>query len=86
MCNTTPSRLYNRDTLYKTFPHDLERAHSLVVIESPFITRKHMNMLFPTLLKLRVKGVRIIINTKPFIEHELSYQKKRYGQLVYHRT
>lgn len=70
------SHLYNQDSFYKAFVHDLERAHSLVVIESPFITGKRMNMLFPILSRLRAKGVRIVINTKPFIEHELSYRNQ----------
>jgi phosphatidylserine/phosphatidylglycerophosphate/cardiolipin synthase-like enzyme len=76
MCNIASSRLYDQDTFYKAFLHDVERANSLVVIESPFITRKRMNMLFPTLSRLRAKGVRIVINTKPFIEHELSYRNQ----------
>jgi phosphatidylserine/phosphatidylglycerophosphate/cardiolipin synthase-like enzyme len=70
------SRLYDQDSFYKAFVHDLERARSLVVIESPFITRKRMNVLFPALSRLRSKGVRIVINTKPFTEHELSYRKQ----------
>jgi phosphatidylserine/phosphatidylglycerophosphate/cardiolipin synthase-like enzyme len=70
------SHLYDQDTFYKAFLHDLERANSLVVIESPFITSKRMNMIFPILSMLHAKGVRIVINTKPFIEHELSYRKQ----------
>jgi phosphatidylserine/phosphatidylglycerophosphate/cardiolipin synthase-like enzyme len=70
------SHLYNQESFYKAFVHDLERARSLVVIESPFITRKRMNMLLPTLSGLRAKGIRIVINTKPFIEHELSYRNQ----------
>ena len=35
-----------------------------------------MDLLLPTLSKLRSKGVRIIINTKPFEEHEPSYQSQ----------
>jgi phosphatidylserine/phosphatidylglycerophosphate/cardiolipin synthase-like enzyme len=76
MSNITPSHLYDQDTFYKAFLHDVERTNSLVVIESPFITRKRMNMIFPILSRLRAKGVRIVINTKPFIEHELSYRKQ----------
>jgi phosphatidylserine/phosphatidylglycerophosphate/cardiolipin synthase-like enzyme len=70
------SHLYNQGSFYQAFVKDLERARSLVIIESPFITRKRINMLFPTLSRLRTKGVRVVINTKPFIEHELSYRKQ----------
>jgi phosphatidylserine/phosphatidylglycerophosphate/cardiolipin synthase-like enzyme len=70
------SHLYNQGSFYQAFIKDLERARSLVIIESPFITRKRMNMLLPTLSGLRAKGIRIVINTKPFIEHELSYRNQ----------
>jgi phosphatidylserine/phosphatidylglycerophosphate/cardiolipin synthase-like enzyme len=70
------SHLYNQGSFYQAFIKDLERARSLVIIESPFITRKRMNMLLPTLSRLRAKGIRIVINTKPFIEHELSYRNQ----------
>jgi len=35
-----------------------------------------MSLLLPALLKLRAKGVRVIINTKPFEEHEQAYQSQ----------
>ncbi len=70
MCNITSSRLYDQNTFYKAFLRDLEQAHSRVMIESPFITSKRMAVLFPTLRKLRRRGVKIIVNTKPLDEHE----------------
>ena len=74
MFSLPSSRLYNQDTFYKAFQRDLEKAQSLVIIESPFITEKRMNLLLPTLIKLSNKGVHIIINTKPFEEHEQRYR------------
>jgi hypothetical protein len=44
------------------------------VIESPFMTSKRMTVLFPILRKLRRRGVRIIVNTKPLDEHEAFYK------------
>lgn len=76
MFSLTSSRLYDQTTFYNAFLRDLGRARALVIIESPFITKKRMNLLLPTLSKLRAKGVRIIINTKPFEEHEPSYQSQ----------
>lgn len=76
MSKLASSRLYDQTSFYKTFLRDLERVQSRVIIESPFITKKRMDMLLPTLSKLRAKGVRIIINTKPFDEHDLSFQKQ----------
>lgn len=70
MINLTSSRLYDQTSFYKAFLRDLEKAQSHVVIESPFITKKRMKLLLPALLRLRAKGIRIIINTKLFEEHE----------------
>ena len=76
MFKLTSSRLYDQTTFYSAFLHDLGRAQSRVIIESPFITKKRMDLLLPTLSKLRARCVHIIINTKPFEEHELSYQNQ----------
>ena len=35
-----------------------------------------MTLLLPALLRLRARGIRIIINTKPFEEHESTYQSQ----------
>jgi phosphatidylserine/phosphatidylglycerophosphate/cardiolipin synthase-like enzyme len=74
MFNLTSSRLYDQSTFYNAFLRDLERAQLRVVIESPFITEKRTALLLPALLRLRTKGVRVVINTKPFEEHESTYQ------------
>ncbi len=76
MFSIPSSRLYDQDTFYKAFLHDIERAQTRVIIESPFITEKRMNLLLPTLISLRSKGVHIIINTKLFEEHENAYQSQ----------
>lgn len=76
MSRLPSSRLYDQDTFYKAFLRDLERAQSHVVIESPFITKKRMILLSPILQRLRIKGVHIVINTKPFEEHENTYQSQ----------
>lgn len=64
------SELYNQDKFYDAFSRDLSRAQRRVVIESPFITMRRLNALLPTLQRLRRKGVDIVVNTKPFQEHE----------------
>jgi phosphatidylserine/phosphatidylglycerophosphate/cardiolipin synthase-like enzyme len=74
MCNIASSRLYDQTSFYKAFLRDLERAQSRVVIESPFITSKRMAVLFPMLCKLRRRGVRVIVNTKPLDEHEAFFK------------
>jgi phosphatidylserine/phosphatidylglycerophosphate/cardiolipin synthase-like enzyme len=74
MYSLNTSRLYDQSTFYKSFLRDLERAQSRVIIESPFITEKRLALLFPILIKLRSKNVHIIINPKPFEEHEQRYR------------
>ncbi len=76
MFSLTSSRLYDQTSFYTVFLRDLGSAKRLVIIESPFITKKRMDVLLPALSKLRSKGVRVIINTKPFEEHESSYQSQ----------
>lgn len=68
------SRLYDNNSFYGTFEKDLRRARVSVVIESPFITAKRMDVLFPVLLKLRQRGVHIVVNTRNPIEHDEIYE------------
>jgi phosphatidylserine/phosphatidylglycerophosphate/cardiolipin synthase-like enzyme len=63
------SSLFNQDTFYEAFLKDLENARDIVIIESPFITKIRMVQLMPALRKLRLRGVRIVVNTKPLDEH-----------------
>ncbi len=63
------SSLFNQDTFYKAFIKDLENANNIVIIESPFITKKRMTQLLPVLRKLRLRDVRIVVNAKPLDEH-----------------
>lgn len=68
--NIAGSKLYDQKDFYNSFVRDLERARTLVVIESPFMTQKRINMLLPALERLRLRGVTVIVNTKPIEEHE----------------
>lgn len=64
------SGLYSQDTFYKAFRRDLSRAKSLVIIESPFITQRRVACLLPVIEKLKRRGVRVVVNTKPISEHD----------------
>lgn len=68
------SRLYNNETFYDSFVKDLRRAKSNIYIESPFITLRRMDGLLPVFVKLRKKGVRIIVNTRNPEEHDYDYE------------
>ncbi len=74
MFKLSTSSLYNQTTFYCKFMKDLGHAKSRVVIESPFITERRMTTLLPIMSKLRKRGVTIIVNTKPFDEHEQGYR------------
>jgi phosphatidylserine/phosphatidylglycerophosphate/cardiolipin synthase-like enzyme len=73
MNNLLSSSLYNNETFYEAFALDLRSAEKSVIIESPFITTKRMNVLLPTLRELKRRGVRVIVNTRNPEEHEYNY-------------
>ena len=70
------SSLFHQDTFYRSFTKDLINAKRIVIIESPFITKKRINVLLPIFKKLRAKDIHIVINTKPFDEHESIYREQ----------
>jgi phosphatidylserine/phosphatidylglycerophosphate/cardiolipin synthase-like enzyme len=67
------SKLFDQDTFYQAFLCDLKNARSQIIIESPFITVKRMNVLMPAFQQLAERGVHITINTKLLDEHEPTY-------------
>jgi phosphatidylserine/phosphatidylglycerophosphate/cardiolipin synthase-like enzyme len=64
------SRLFDDQTFYTSFLHDLRGSRKEVFLESPFITKRRMYELSPVLRKLARRGVRITINTRDPREHE----------------
>jgi len=64
------SRLFDEKSFYKQFVHDLARCSTEAVIESPFITGDKVTSLLPIFLKMRSRGVRIVINTRHPSEHD----------------
>lgn len=58
------SSLYNEKTFYNRFEKDLKNCHSEIIIESPFIASKRLNLLIPSLQRLKSKHIRITINTR----------------------
>lgn len=72
--STAVSSLYNQDTFDKQFLRDMRRAHSSVVIESPFIRLNRVESLMSALTKLRRRGVSIVINTRSPYEHDEEYE------------
>jgi len=58
------SRLYNEQSFYPAFITDVKRATSSIIIESPFISYRRLQWLYPVLEKTVRRGVRITINTR----------------------
>jgi phosphatidylserine/phosphatidylglycerophosphate/cardiolipin synthase-like enzyme len=58
------SSLYDEQTFYRAFIHDLKSAKNEVIIESPYMTTSRLLVLEPVLKKLIKKGVKVRVNTR----------------------
>lgn len=67
------SKLYDQNTFYKAFEHDLKCCKRELIIESPFITTRRINASLPLFARLRKRGVNIVINTRNPAEHDGDY-------------
>ena len=72
----TRSELYDQDTFYKEFIHNISKCRVELIIESPFITSRRIDTLLPTLHKLCIRGVKVIVNTRHPSEHDETYQRQ----------
>jgi phosphatidylserine/phosphatidylglycerophosphate/cardiolipin synthase-like enzyme len=68
------SGLYDQNTFDRQFLKDIARAQSSLVIESPFIRLSRVEQLTPVIIKLRRRGVCVIINTRSPQEHDDIYE------------
>jgi phosphatidylserine/phosphatidylglycerophosphate/cardiolipin synthase-like enzyme len=64
------SQLFNEQSFYGQFRQDLERAKNGIVIESPFMTRRRVKLLLPSLHRAVQRGVKVTVNTRELNEHE----------------
>ncbi len=70
------SQLYDNETFYRAFTNDLRCAKRTIYIESPFITTRRIDLLLPMIARLRLKGIRVTINTRCPDEHEDEYREQ----------
>ena len=70
------SRLYNEKSFYPAFIADAKRATASIIIESPFISYRRLNWLYPTLEKAVRRGVSITVNTRDPQYHDEFMQKQ----------
>ena len=73
--------LYDQDTFYDKFMKDIIYARQRVIIESPFITTKRVRQLLPILQKLVRRGVMVVVNTKPYEEHDVVMGEMAYASI-----
>lgn len=83
----TNSSLFTENTFYNQFTQDLSQAKQEVIIESPFITAKRMQMLYPYFEKLIKRNIKVYIVTRDPIEHrkDLSIQAEQVIQYFEHK-
>ena len=70
------SRLYSEIDTYPAFLRDFANARSEVIIESPFISRKRMNALYPSFRSAAKRGVVIVVNTREPSEHDARHAQQ----------
>jgi len=58
------SQLYNEQSFFPAFVADARRATETIIVESPFITYRRLKLLYPTLERAVMGGVRIVVNTR----------------------
>lgn len=68
--NLLASKLFDQNTFYPALQKDLHQCHEELIIESPFMTIRRISSLLPIFQKLRSRGVKIVINTRPLEEHD----------------
>jgi phosphatidylserine/phosphatidylglycerophosphate/cardiolipin synthase-like enzyme len=64
------SRLYDEQSFYPAFLSDIRRATKNIIIESPFISQRRLNSLYPALKQAKRRGIHIVINTRDPMYHE----------------
>lgn len=70
------STLYDENTFYDRFARDLKRCQHEIIIESPYITSRRVNLLLPALQKLKTKHVKITVNTRDPETHDDQYMQR----------
>ncbi|HUC78841.1 MAG TPA: hypothetical protein VMQ58_01225, partial [Candidatus Saccharimonadales bacterium] len=75
------SKLYDQNGFYGVFIKDLNKAKSRVIIESPFLTKKRVTSLPPTIEKMINKNVNVIVNTKPIDEQSPELYNQAYWSI-----
>lgn len=71
----TDSRLFDQNNFYTAFLKDLGKCQHEAIIESPFITRRRLETILPTLQKLKSRKVKVVINTRNPLDGDDEYMR-----------
>ncbi len=77
------SKLFNESSFYDTFLKGLEKCHSEMIIECPFIVYRRVATLLPVMRKLKALRVRIVVNTRDPQEHDADRREDAHAALAY---
>ncbi len=77
------SILHDEKTFYKQFTHDLLEARQEVIIESPFITYRRLELLKPVFEKLISRGVEVFVMTRHPHEHDIDMAEQAEAGIRY---
>ena len=75
MTNQTTT-IYNERTFYPAFIKDILQAEKDVIIYSPFISKYRADFFRKTMVRLRIKNIKLTIFTRPIEEHEKYVQEE----------
>ena len=67
---------FDENTFYPAFTSDLKVCQQELIIESPFITNKRMQTLWPIFNNLKSRGIKIFVVTRNPKEHSLKYEQQ----------
>lgn len=70
------SKLFSDGNFYPAFQKDLQKCQHEAIIESPFITQRRLATLLPVLRKLKIKGVKVIVNTRDPLGCDEEYMRE----------
>jgi len=77
------SILYDETTFYNKFKQDLLEVKQEVIIESPFIATRRLEMLKPAFETLIDRGIKIFVITRDPLEHDESMSKQAEAGIHY---
>ncbi|MGK2896334.1 MAG: phospholipase D-like domain-containing protein [Candidatus Saccharimonadales bacterium] len=79
--SSVSSQLYDEKTFYGAFLRDARKARTTIIIESPFITLRRFDVLYPAIELAIRRGVRIVINTRPPESHESPMSEQAFNSI-----